>query len=167
MSNLSILNFRLSADVSKFTVTIRRCVWMLPIWPMHGQSGAPPCIEHLHGHGVDANVPPPPPRVGTPCTHGRRKRGRDGGDASPPMKKLGGDVLSIFENEVAQIRCLFRFLGYFGGRLATCRRFVPSAQKSVAAPLPAPLRRCVWHLSTLCPSAAAGCRVRDDPDQGL
>ena len=24
-----------------------------------------------------------------------------------------------FENEVAQIRCLFRFLGYFGGGLAT------------------------------------------------
>ena len=59
----------------------------------------------------------------------------DGGDASPPVTNFVGDVSSRFEGEVAQIWCLFRFLGYFGGRLATCRRFVPSTQKSVATPL--------------------------------
>ena len=52
-----------------------------------------------------------------------------------PVTNLWGDVPSRFENEVAQIRHLFRFLWYFGGRLATCRRFVPPTQKSVATPL--------------------------------
>ena len=47
--------------------------------------------------------------------------GGDWGDASPAVKKLGGDVPSRSENEVAEIRCLFRFLGYFGDRLANCR----------------------------------------------
>ena len=41
--------------------------------------------------------------------------GGGGGDASPPVKNLGGDVPSRFEDEVAQIRYLFRFSGYFGG----------------------------------------------------
>ena len=82
----------------------------------------------------------PPPRFRRPWVqqtsfrHGCRKRG-DGGDASPPVKNLGGDVPSRFENEVAQIRRLIRFLGYFGGRLATRRRSVPTTQKSVATPL--------------------------------
>ena len=40
--------------------------------------------------------------------------GGDGGDASPPVKNLGGDVPSRFDNETAQIRCLFRFSGRFG-----------------------------------------------------
>ena len=44
---------------------------------------------------------------------GEGRRGR-----VPPVTNLGGDVSSRFENEVAQIRCLFRFLGYFGGRSA-------------------------------------------------
>ena len=48
----------------------------------------------------------------------------DGGrDVSPSVKKLAGDVPSKIENEVAQIRSLFRFLGYFGW--PHCRRFVP------------------------------------------
>ena len=41
------------------------------------------------------------------------------------VKNLGGDVPFRFEIKVAKIRCLFRFLGYFGGRLATFRRSVP------------------------------------------
>ena len=68
--------------------------------------------------------------------HGRRKRGGDVGDASPAVKNLRGDVPSRFDNKTAQIRCPFRFLGYFGNRLATCRRFVPSTQKSLVKPLP-------------------------------
>ena len=40
--------------------------------------------------------------------------GGDGGDVSPPVTNLGGDVPSRFENKVAQIQRLFRFLGYFG-----------------------------------------------------
>ena len=60
-----------------------------------------------------------------------------GGEASPPVTNLGGNAPSRFENEVAQIRCIFRFLRYFGGRLATCRRFVTPTQKSVATPLTA------------------------------
>ena len=65
--------------------------------------------------------------------HGRRKRGAEG--TRPPVTHSGGDVPSRFENEVAQIRCRSRFLGHFGGRLATCRRFVPHSKISVATPL--------------------------------
>ena len=50
------------------------------------------------------------------------------------MKNLGGDVPSRFENKTAQIRRLFRFLGYFGDRLATCRRFVPHSKIRGDAP---------------------------------
>ena len=56
----------------------------------------------------------------------------------PSMNKFRRDVPSRFENEVAQIRCLFPFFGYFGGRLAMCQRFVappPPTKKSVATPL--------------------------------
>ena len=52
----------------------------------------------------------------------------------PKVTNLGGDVLSRIENEVSQIRGLFRFLGYSGCRLATCRRFVPHS-KIRATPL--------------------------------
>ena len=38
----------------------------------------------------------------------------DGENASPEVKKkIGGDVPSRFENQMAQIRCLFWFIGYF------------------------------------------------------
>ena len=67
---------------------------------------------------------------GQPTPHGRRKCG--GTEGRRPLN-LGGDVPLQILNEVAQIRRRFRFLGYFGGRLATCRRFVPPpTTKSVA-----------------------------------
>ena len=40
--------------------------------------------------------------------------GGEGGYSYPPFFKSGGDVPTRFENEVAQIRCLFWFLGYLG-----------------------------------------------------
>ena len=43
--------------------------------------------------------------------HGRRKG--DGGRV-PAVKRLRGNVPPDFSDEVAQIRCLFRFLVYFG-----------------------------------------------------
>ena len=66
-------------------------------------------------------------------THGRRKRG-DGG-CVPGSEKLGGGCPPRFENEVARIRCLFRFLEYFGGRLTTLPTIRPPTQKSVATTL--------------------------------
>ena len=36
-----------------------------------------------------------------------------GGDASPAVENLGGDVPSRFEEKMSQIRCLFQFLGFF------------------------------------------------------
>ena len=62
----------------------------------------------------------------------RRKGGRGCG---PAVKKLGGGRPPRFENEVAQVRCLIRFLGYFSGRLATLPTIRPRTQKSVATPL--------------------------------
>ena len=50
----------------------------------------------------------------------------------PPVTNLGGDAR--FENEMAQIRSIFLFLGYFGGRLAICRRFVPHSKNRGDAP---------------------------------
>ena len=41
------------------------------------------------------------------------RRRRPWGDASPRSEKLEGDVTQDSKNEVAQIRCLFRFLWYF------------------------------------------------------
>ena len=58
--------------------------------------------------------------------------GGDGGDAPPPVTNLGRDVPSRFDDEVAQIRCLFRFLGYFGDRLANITNQVYSLGKSGA-----------------------------------
>ena len=53
------------------------------------------------------------------------KAGGGGGAEGTPIR---------FENEVAQIRCLLRFLEYFGGKLATCRRFVPRSKIRGDAP---------------------------------
>ena len=57
--------------------------------------------------------------------------GGGGEDASLAVERLGGDVPSRFQKEVAQSRCLFLFLGYFGGRLTTCRRFVPPPHSKI------------------------------------
>ena len=104
------------------------------------------------------------PRVYCSFTHqamGVESGGRGGGgggDASH-VTNLGGDVPCRFqnesrgdvqspdgENEVAQIRCLFGFLVHFGGRLATCRRFV--------SPIKNPWRRpCCLHRAS---TSAAG-----------
>ena len=55
--------------------------------------------------------------------------GGGGEDASPAVKKLVGDVHSTFENEVDQIRCLFRFWWYLWGRLVTLPTIRPSSKK--------------------------------------
>ena len=60
---------------------------------------------------------------------GVKSGGGDGVDASSAVKKLGGDVSYRFKNEVAQIRCLFRILGYFGGKLATIPTIRPPHSK--------------------------------------
>ena len=60
-------------------------------------------------------------------------RGEGGGDASPAVKNLGGDVPQIRE-QTGPNPVFFRFLGYFGGRLATCRRFVPHSKIRGDAP---------------------------------
>ena len=52
--------------------------------------------------------------------------GRGGGGLLVPTTfETRVDVTTRFENEVAQIWCLFRFLWYFGGWWPHCRRFVP------------------------------------------
>ena len=51
------------------------------------------------------------------CVHGRRKRG-DGGDASPAVKRLGGDVPSRFENDGPN-PVSFPIFRVFGGKLVT------------------------------------------------
>ena len=63
--------------------------------------------------------------------------GGSGGGGGPNPRtfenRVGGPPR--FENEVAKIRCFFRFLGYFGVGWPPCRRFDPPTQKSVATPL--------------------------------
>ena len=56
------------------------------------------------------------------------------GGRIPRSEKLGGDATPRFENEVAQIRCLFRFVGYFGGRLATLPMICPPLKNSWRSP---------------------------------
>ena len=41
--------------------------------------------------------------------------GGDGGDASPAVKNLEGDVPSRFENKMAQSRCFFPIFRMFWG----------------------------------------------------
>ena len=60
--------------------------------------------------------------------------GGDGGDASPPVKNLGGDVPSRYENKTAQIRRHFRLSGYLGIGWPPADDSSPT-QKSVATPL--------------------------------
>ena len=60
--------------------------------------------------------------------------GGDGG-TRPRSEEVRRGRPSRFENEVAQIRCLFRFLVYFGGRLDTLPTIRPPTHKFVAAPL--------------------------------
>ena len=75
----------------------------------------------------------PPQKFGP--HNGPRKRGWRG--LVPAVKTLG-DVPPRFENEVAQIRRLFRFVGYFGVGWPHCRRFV-----ELVRPLRNPWRR-LW-----------------------
>ena len=56
----------------------------------------------------------------------------------PSSEKIRMGRPPRFENEVAQIWCLFPFLGYFGGRLAMPADDSSPSQKSVASPLRAP-----------------------------
>ena len=62
------------------------------------------------------------------------------GGRVPSSEKFGRRRSPIFENELAQIRCLFRFLGYFVVVWSHCRIFVP--------PVKNPWRR-PWVLVTL------------------
>ena len=66
---------------------------------------------------------------------GRRHRGR--WLFVPTTFELLGDVPTRFENEVAQIRCLFLFLEYFctGGHTADDSSPPPPTRKTVATPL--------------------------------
>ena len=72
----------------------------------------------------------------TPCTGGKQGRRRRGGGGPDPRTFENRAVRPPrFENEVAKIRCFFRFLGYFGVGWPPCRRFDPPTQKSVTTPL--------------------------------
>ena len=79
------------------------------------------------GHTVEYSSP----------NHGRRKRG-DGGDASPPVKNLGGDVPPDSRMKWPKSGAISDFWVFGGsrykvGQLPTIR---PYTQKSLATPLP-------------------------------
>ena len=80
--------------------------------------------------------------AGQPCLstiyhrarHGRRKRrGRRG--RVPAVRNLGGDVPP--DSRIKWPKSgVFRSLGYFGGMLATCRRFVPPPRPKIRGDSP-------------------------------
>ena len=94
---------------------------------------------------------------------GASPTGGSGGGGGPDPRTFQNRVFRPhrFENEVANIRCFFRFLGYFGGRLATLPTIDTPTQKSVATPM-APMasastcRTSVTGWTTAATSATSG-----------